>query len=88
VQRDLRNVDLDRANEAGGVTRVMTAIRAPAAPSVGPHPHGQVMPTLATHGTAVALGAHVTELQHQLEVGARRRHPMAERPTALEIAAA
>jgi hypothetical protein len=52
--------------------------------------HGQVMHTLymATHGTAVALGAYVTELQHRLEVGIRRRQPMAERPTTLEITAA
>jgi hypothetical protein len=43
---------------------------------------------VAAHGTAVALGAYVTELKHRLEVGARRRHPTAERPTALEITAA
>ena len=42
---------------------------------------------VAAHGTAVALGAYVTELQHRLEVGTRRRQPMAERPTALEITA-
>jgi hypothetical protein len=49
--------------------------------------HGQVMHTLyvAAHGTAVALGGYVTELQHRLEVGTRRRQPMAERPTILEI---
>jgi hypothetical protein len=49
--------------------------------------HGQVMHTLyvAAHGTAVALGGYVTELQHPLEVGTRRRQPMAERPTTLEI---
>jgi len=48
---------------------------------------GQVMHTLyvAAHGTAVALGAYVGELQHRLEVGTRRRQPMAERPTILEI---
>jgi hypothetical protein len=52
-----------------------------------PDIHGQVMHTLyvAAHGTAVALGAYVTELQHRLEVATRRRHPMAERPTTLEI---
>jgi hypothetical protein len=52
--------------------------------------HGQVMHTLyvAAHGTAVALGAHVTDLQHHLAAGARRRQPLAERPTALEITAA
>ena len=43
---------------------------------------------VAAHGTAVALGAYVTDLQHRLEVATRRRQPMAERPTALEITAA
>jgi hypothetical protein len=49
--------------------------------------HGQVMHTLyvTAHGTAVALGGYVTELKHRLEVGTRRRQPMAERPTTLEI---
>jgi hypothetical protein len=52
--------------------------------------HGQVMHTLyvAVHGTAVALGAHVTDLQHRLAAGGRRRQPLAERPTLLEITAA
>jgi hypothetical protein len=52
-----------------------------------PDVHGQVMHTLyvAAHGTAVALGGYVRELQHRLEVGARRREPLAERPTTLEI---
>jgi hypothetical protein len=52
--------------------------------------HGQVMHTLyvAAHGTTVALGAHVTDLQHRLAAGERRRQLMAERPTALEITAA
>jgi hypothetical protein len=50
--------------------------------------HGQVMHTyVATHGTAIALAAYVTELQHRLEIGTRRRQPMAERPTTLEITA-
>jgi hypothetical protein len=40
---------------------------------------------VAAHGTAVALGAYVAELQHRLEVGTRRRQSMAERPTTLEI---
>jgi hypothetical protein len=55
-----------------------------------PHARGQVMHTLyvAAHGTAVPLGAYVTDLQHRLDVGTRRRHPMAERPTTLEITAA
>jgi hypothetical protein len=43
---------------------------------------------VAAHGTAVALGAYVTELQHRLQVGTRRRQPMAERPTTPEITAA
>jgi len=52
--------------------------------------HGHVMHTVyvAAHGTAVALGAHVTDLQHRLAAGERRRQPLAERPTALEITAA
>jgi hypothetical protein len=52
--------------------------------------HGQVMHTLyvAAHGTAVALGGHVSGLQHRLAAGERRRQPLAERPTALEITAA
>ena len=52
--------------------------------------HGQVMHTLyvAAHGTAVALGAHVADLQHRLAAGERRRQRLAERPTALEITAA
>jgi hypothetical protein len=52
-----------------------------------PDAHGQVMHTLyvAAHGTVVALGAYVTELQHRLDVDRRRRQPMAERPSALEI---
>jgi hypothetical protein len=51
---------------------------------------GQVMHTLyvAAHGTAVALGAYVTDLQRRLEIATRRRQPMAERPTILEITAA
>src|SRR5215216_4680058 len=55
--------------------------------AVTPDIHGQVMHTLyvAAHGTAVTLGGYVTELQHRLEVGTRRRQPMAERPTTLEI---
>jgi hypothetical protein len=54
---------------------------------VTPDIHGQVMHTLyvAAHGTAIALGGYVTELQHRLEVGTHRRQPMADRPTTLEI---
>jgi hypothetical protein len=52
--------------------------------------HGQLMHTLyvAAHGTAVALGGHVADLQHRLAAGERRRQPLAERPTALEITTA
>jgi hypothetical protein len=39
-------------------------------------------------GRRSALGAYVTDLQHRLKVATRRREPMAERPTALEITAA
>jgi len=40
---------------------------------------------VAAHGTTVALSGYVADLQSRLEVGARRRQPLAERPTALEI---
>jgi hypothetical protein len=52
--------------------------------------HGQMMHTLyvAAHGTAVALGAYVADLQHRRAAGERRRQPLADRPTALEITAA
>jgi hypothetical protein len=43
---------------------------------------------VAAHGTAVALGAYVTDLQDRLQTGTRRRQPRAERPTALEITSA
>ena len=43
---------------------------------------------VAAHGTVVALGAYVADLQHRLAGCKRRRQPMAERPTALEITAA
>jgi hypothetical protein len=50
----------------------------------------QLMRTLyvAAHGTAVALGAYVTDLQDRSQIGTRRRQPLAERPTALEITSA
>ena len=50
----------------------------------------QIMHTLyvAAHGTVVALGAYAAELQEQAETAQRRRQPIAERPTALEISAA
>jgi hypothetical protein len=43
---------------------------------------------VSAHGTAVALGAHVADLQQRLAAGGRRRLRLAERPTALEITAA
>jgi hypothetical protein len=43
---------------------------------------------VAAHGTAVALGGHVADLQHRLAAAERRRQRLAERPTALEITAA
>src|SRR5215217_546639 len=51
---------------------------------------GQVMHTLyvAAHGTVVALSAYTADLQGQVETARRRRQPVAERPTALEIRAA
>src|SRR5215213_4511365 len=54
------------------------------------HAPGQVMHTLyvAAHGTVVALGAYAADLQGQVETAQRRRQPLAERPTALEISAA
>jgi hypothetical protein len=54
------------------------------------HAPGQLMHTLyvAAHGTVVALRAYVADLQGQVETAQRRRQPIAERPTALEISAA
>jgi len=39
---------------------------------------------VAAHATAVALNGYQRDLQHRLEVGARRRQPFVERPTVLE----
>ena len=49
--------------------------------------HRQVVHMLyvAAHGTTVALSGYVKDLQSRLDVGARRRQPLAQRPTALEI---
>src|SRR5829696_9086281 len=54
------------------------------------HAPGQLMHTLyvAAHGTVVALAAYAADLQGQVETARRRRQPIAERPTALEISAA
>jgi hypothetical protein len=43
---------------------------------------------VAAHATAVALGGYERDLQDRLEVGARRRQPLVERPTALEVESA
>jgi hypothetical protein len=43
---------------------------------------------VAAHGTVVALGAYAADLEGQVETAKRRRQPVAERPTALEITAA
>jgi len=40
---------------------------------------------VAAHATAVALTGYQRDLQHRLEVGARRRQPFVERPKALEV---
>ena len=43
---------------------------------------------VAAHATTVALTGYQRDLQHRLEVGARRRQPFVERPTALEVESA
>jgi hypothetical protein len=43
---------------------------------------------VAAHATTVALTGYRRDLQHRLEVGARRRQPLFERPTALEVESA
>jgi hypothetical protein len=43
---------------------------------------------VAAHATAVALTGYQRDLQHRLEVGARRRQPFVERPTVLEVESA
>jgi hypothetical protein len=79
--------NLSRARASGRTAR-------PPLPSKHPRDfqdlNGQLMHTLyvAAHGTAVALGAQVTDLQHRLATGKRRGQPKAERPTLLEITAA
>jgi hypothetical protein len=44
--------------------------------------------SVAVHGTTVALTGYQRDLQHRLHVGARRRQPLMERPTALEVESA
>jgi hypothetical protein len=43
---------------------------------------------VAAHASTVALGGYERDLQDRLEVGARRRQPLVERPTALEVESA
>jgi hypothetical protein len=43
---------------------------------------------VAAHATTVALSGYQRDLQHRLEVGTRRRHPLVERPTVLEVESA
>jgi hypothetical protein len=43
---------------------------------------------VAAHATAVALSGYQRDLQHRLEVGARRRQPFSERPIVLEVESA
>jgi hypothetical protein len=43
---------------------------------------------VAAHATAVALAGYERDLQRRLEVSARRREPLLERPTALEVESA
>jgi hypothetical protein len=43
---------------------------------------------VAAHATTVALTGYQRDLQHRLEVGARQRQPLVERPTALEVESA
>jgi hypothetical protein len=43
---------------------------------------------VAAHATVVALSSYQRDLQHRLEVGARRRQPLVERPTVLEVESA
>jgi hypothetical protein len=52
--------------------------------------HTQILHALyvAAHATAVALTGYERDLQRCLEVGARRRQPLLERPTALEVESA
>jgi len=40
------------------------------------------------HATAVAVTGYERDLQHRLDVGARRRQHLVERPTALEVESA
>jgi hypothetical protein len=43
---------------------------------------------VGAHGTRVALTEHVKDMQHRLQIDARRRRPLLERPSTRETAAA
>jgi hypothetical protein len=43
---------------------------------------------VAAHAATVALTEYQRDLQHRLEIGARRRQPFVERPTVLEVESA
>ena len=53
-------------------------------------PNTQILHTLyvAAHATAVALTGYQRDLQHRLDVGARRRQTFVERPIVLEVESA
>jgi hypothetical protein len=53
-------------------------------------PGSQILHVLyvAAHATALALTGYQRDLQHRREVGARRRQPLVERPTPLEVESA
>jgi hypothetical protein len=91
---DRRTSDADRRQPVPRPALVERSGHASQSPTDSPadleHAPGQVMHTLyvAAHGTVVALGAYAADLQGQVETAKRRRQPIAERPTALEISAA
>ena len=53
-------------------------------------PNSQILHVLyvAAHATTVALTEYQRDLQHRLEIGARRRQPFVERPAVLEVESA
>jgi hypothetical protein len=46
---------------------------------------GMIQSGTAAHATSVALTGYQRDVQHRLDVGARRRQPLVERPTPLEV---
>jgi hypothetical protein len=53
-------------------------------------PNSQILHVVyvAAHAATVALTEYQRDLQHRLEIGARRRQPFVERPTVLEVESA